>query len=176
VTNTQHAWDCVSSACYTTKTGSSNLVAGVHNTFNYIAGLPPVAEPYPCSNGDAFALGGQLPYWAVGILVPGAGDVAAIDDLYFDDLPPAAEGGAAGAVEPSAFPNFEDPAQHPGPGWEWRGSGPQGSSQGSWYNPSTDESLHPDLGHGGSIGPHYDYRAPDGVDYRVYPDGQVIPK
>jgi hypothetical protein len=32
------------------------------------------------------------------------------------------------------------------------------------------------LAHGGSIGPHYDYRAPDGVDYRVYPDGQVVPK
>jgi hypothetical protein len=92
-TDTHHALDCVTSACYATKTGSDNLVAGAHNTLNYIAGLPPVAEPYPCSNGDAFALGGQVPYWAVGVLVPGAGDLAAIDDLYFDSPPPAAEGG-----------------------------------------------------------------------------------
>jgi hypothetical protein len=74
-TDTHHALDCVTSACYATKMGSDNLVAGAHNTLNYIAGLPPVAEPYPCSNGDAFALGGQLPYWGIGVLVPGAGDV-----------------------------------------------------------------------------------------------------
>ncbi|MEA2250940.1 MAG: hypothetical protein QOG70_1182 [Solirubrobacteraceae bacterium] len=42
--------------------------------------------------------------------------------------------------------------------------------------PTTDESLHPDLEHGGSIGPHYDYKSPGGPTYRVYPDGRVIPK
>lgn len=73
-------------------------------------------------------------------------------------------------------PNFTDPSQSPGPGWEWRGSGEPGSSQGSWYNPGTDESLHPDLGHEDPIGPHYDYKGPDGQTYRVHPDGHVEPK
>jgi len=58
----------------------------------------------------------------------------------------------------SARPNFNDPAESPGEGWEWRGTGLPGSSKGSWYNPSTDQSLHPDLEHPGPIGPHYDYK------------------
>jgi len=54
--------------------------------------------------------------------------------------------------------------------WEWRGSGPPGSSQGSWYNPTTNEYLHPDTQHPGPIGPHYDYRDAQGKMWRVYPD------
>jgi RHS repeat-associated protein len=77
---------------------------------------------------------------------------------------------------PSASPNFSNPSEPPGPGWEWRGKGAPGSSQGSWYNPSTDESLHPDLGHGPPLGPHYDYVAPNGTPYRLYPDGSLVPK
>jgi filamentous hemagglutinin len=106
VTNTQHAWDCLNSACYTTRTGFANLVAGAHNTVNFIEGAPPVAEPYPCSNGDAFALGGQLPYWAVGVLVPGAGDVGAVDGIYFDDLPAAADGGATATADVAKFSGY----------------------------------------------------------------------
>lgn len=34
----------------------------------------------------------------------------------------------------------------------------------------------PDLGHGELQGPHYDYTAPDGSHYRVYPDGRIEPK
>jgi hypothetical protein len=75
-----------------------------------------------------------------------------------------------------AKPNFADPAQSPGEGWEWRGNGPPGSSQGSWYNPSTGASLHPYLGHPDPIGPHYDYKAPDGKTYRIGPDGTATPK
>jgi RHS repeat-associated protein len=106
-TNTGHAWDCLTSACYATKTGSANLLAGAHNTLNYIAGLSPIAEPYLCSNADAFALGGQLPYWGIGLLVPGAGYVAGLDDPYFDGLPTAAEGGAAAAdAVPSEITGF----------------------------------------------------------------------
>jgi RHS repeat-associated protein len=74
-----------------------------------------------------------------------------------------------------AQPDFENPAA-PGEGWEWRGSGEPGSAKGSWYNPSSGESLHPDLSHPGQIGPHYDWTAPDGTTYRVYPDGRVVPK
>src|SRR5581483_3558025 len=45
----------------------------------------------------------------------------------------------------NAKPNFADPSKSPGSGWEWRGSGDPASGKGSWYNPSTDQSLHPDL-------------------------------
>ena len=53
-----------------------------------------------------------------------------------------------GPTDTNLTPNFENPAEAPGAGWEWRGTGEPGSAKGSWYNPSTDESLHPDLGHG----------------------------
>jgi RHS repeat-associated protein len=87
-----------------------------------------------------------------------------------------ANGNQEATCEPSEMPNFEDSSQPPGPGWEWKGSGSPGSSEGSWFNPGTGESLHPDLEHEGEIGPHYDYhpgrRMPK---YRVFPDGRVIP-
>ncbi len=78
--------------------------------------------------------------------------------------------------KPSDMPNFGDPSQAPGEDWEWRGSGSSGGKEGSWYNPKTGESLHPDTSHPGPIGPHYDYRAPNGSKHRVYPDGRVVPK
>ncbi|MGH7867049.1 MAG: hypothetical protein ACREP9_05285, partial [Candidatus Dormibacteraceae bacterium] len=59
--------------------------AGAHNSLNYVAGLPPVRIPYACSNSDAYALGGQLPYLPL-LIVSGAGEA---------ELP---EGLAAGAV------------------------------------------------------------------------------
>ncbi len=68
------------------------------------------------------------------------------------------------------------PTEPPAPGWEWRGKGPPGSSEGNWYNPKTGESLHPDPGHPPPIGPHYDWRAPDGNWYRIFPDGSIVPK
>lgn len=75
-------------------------------------------------------------------------------------------------------PNFNNPAESPGEGWEWRGNpeAPVGSNQGAWVNPETGETLHPDLGHGEPIGPHFDYRAPDGSEYRIFPDGRIEPK
>ncbi|MER3474688.1 MAG: hypothetical protein C4335_11800 [Armatimonadota bacterium] len=45
-----------------------------------------------------------------------------------------------------------------GDGWEWRGNGPGGSREGSWHNPRTGESVHPDLEHPYPPGPHVDYR------------------
>ncbi len=89
----------------------------------------------------------------------------------------ATEAGTANALpELGAQPNFENPAASPGEGWEWRGTGEPGSEKGSWYNPNTGESLHPDLSHPDPIGPHYDWKAQDGTTYRVYPDGRVVPK
>jgi Bacterial toxin 37 len=60
----------------------------------------------------------------------------------------------------------------------WRGqpnSDPGGPS-GNWYNPNTGESLRPDLDHPEPIGPHWDYRAPDGTWYRWFPNGGLSPK
>src|ERR1700730_2450066 len=47
---------------------------------------------------------------------------------------------------------------------------------GNWYNPNTGESLHPDPNHPPPIGPHMDYRAPNGQWYRWYPNGNIVPK
>ena len=77
---------------------------------------------------------------------------------------------AGGAV----YPNYDDPSQPPGPGWEWRGTGPPGSRQGSWYNPSTNQSVHPDLNHDPPKGPHYDYYPPQGGKEPLFP-GEPIP-
>ena len=77
----------------------------------------------------------------------------------------------AGAV----YPNYNDPTQPPGPGWEWRGNGPVGSSEGSWYNPTTKQSAHPDLGHAPPKGPHYDYKGPDKEEFPLFP-GEPIPE
>ncbi len=70
----------------------------------------------------------------------------------------------------------DDPAVSPGEGWEWRGAGDPSSGKGSWYNPETGESLHPDLQHPDPIGSHWDYKAPDGNQFRINPDGTIIPK
>jgi len=77
---------------------------------------------------------------------------------------------------PQAPPIPDNPTQSPGPDWQWRGNGSVGSSEGSWYNPKTGESLHPDLNHPGPIGPHWDYKDPSKRTWRVYPDGRVEPK
>lgn len=67
-----------------------------------------------------------------------------------------------------------DPNKPPGKGWEWRGSGVPSEGKGSWYNPNTGESLHPDLNHPQPIGPHWGYvpyrHEPE---YRWYPDGTM---
>ena len=65
-----------------------------------------------------------------------------------------------------------NPKVSPGIGWEWRGP----SDKGSWYNPKTGESLRPDLDHPQPIGPHWDYKDPNGIWYRLFPDGSIEPK
>jgi RHS repeat-associated protein len=49
-----------------------------------------------------------------------------------------------------------NPATPPGSKFEWKGKGPEGSNEGSWWDPENDESLYPHLGEN-SHGPHYDY-------------------
>lgn len=65
----------------------------------------------------------------------------------------------------------DDASKQPGEEWKWKGNGDPNSGKGSWYNPNTGESLHPDLNHPEPIGPHWDYVGPDGTQYRIYPDG-----
>ena len=90
---------------------------------------------------------------------------------------PSAGGGGTGITAPCPYP--QNPALPPIPGWQWKGkagSAP-GSSEGNWVNPNNKrEYLHPDVDHPDPIGPHWDWKAPDGEEYRYYPDGRVEPK
>jgi hypothetical protein len=74
---------------------------------------------------------------------------------------------------PSAYPQFRDPTQSPGPDWVWSPPGSQaGVDQGNWHNPGTLESWHPDLDHP-AHDPRWDYAVrklkPRG--WRWYEDG-----
>jgi RHS repeat-associated protein len=70
----------------------------------------------------------------------------------------------------------DDPNTSPGKDWEWRGSGDPDSGKGSYYNPKTEESLHPDLEHADPIGPHWDYETSSGEKFRIDLDGNITPK
>lgn len=89
------------------------------------------------------------------------------------------EGGDEGEAElkkkEAERENCGNPATSPGSKFEWVGKGEQGSDEGQWLDPETGEYLRPDLEPSGH-GPHYDYRAPDGARYRIYPDGRIEPK
>ncbi len=70
-----------------------------------------------------------------------------------------------------------DPTKCPGEGFEWRGKGNPTSGKGSWYNPTTGESLHPDLRHPPPIKPHWDYEGPNFPNgWRLNIDGTAEPK
>ena len=77
-----------------------------------------------------------------------------------------------------------DPTKPPGPDWIWQGrpGSKPGGPQGSWWNPKTGESLHPDFDHpGDAIKPHWDWmpppRSPNAdKGYRWYRDGTLEPK
>jgi hypothetical protein len=88
--------------------------------------------------------------------------------------PGSSSSGDAAPWPKSGQPNFHDSAQSPGAGWVWRGDPkyPVGSDRGAWYNPETSETLHPDMQHGGDIGPHWDYIPQKGAPQcRLFPDG-----
>ena len=86
-----------------------------------------------------------------------------------DGLPP----------DPSRCPDaahFNDPTKAPHQGWEWKGTGPAGSSQGNWVSPSGSESLHPDLNHKPPKDAHLDYKDPLGNWWECYPNGSIVKK
>lgn len=75
---------------------------------------------------------------------------------------------------PFAYPR--SPLEPPAPGWQWRGSGPPETGRGNWVNPRTGERLYPDLRHRPPIGPHYDYKAPNGQEFRWFPPSRGFPR
>lgn len=76
---------------------------------------------------------------------------------------------------PAGITTQGNPAEPPGPGWSWRGTGPPGSNEGAWFNPDTGQSLHPDFNHPGDVPPHYDYTVGGGPKSYMYP-GDEIPE
>lgn len=113
---------------------------------------------------------------AAAATILGAAIWAGVD--YFIDHSPSENVNQASANPPWRDPGDSDypaptppsdPAQSPGEDWEWRGRGEPGSSEGSWYNPDTDESLHPDLDHPDPKPPHWDWTDPDGNTYDLPP-------
>ena len=123
----------------------------------------------------------------------GVGDVTwdIREDVVFktesntDDKEKAKEDSNKGAGKSEQLPEIKypgnDPTKNPGEGWEWKGKGEQGSSEGSYTKPETGESLHPDLEHsteGKGIGPHWDYnyRGSGTKGWRIFPDGKIEPK
>lgn len=65
----------------------------------------------------------------------------------------------------------DDASECPGDDFKWRGKGDPNSGGGSWYNPKTKESLHPDFNHKGDMKPHWDYVGPDNEEARIFTDG-----
>ena len=66
-----------------------------------------------------------------------------------------------------------EPTKSPGEGWEWKGKSRSqpGDKEGSWHNPETGESLHPDLDHPEGKKPHWDYKPGRGKKKtRIDPD------
>ncbi|HET9112901.1 MAG TPA: polymorphic toxin type 37 domain-containing protein, partial [Burkholderiales bacterium] len=75
-----------------------------------------------------------------------------------------------------AWPGNDASKAPPGTAWRGKPGSQPGDGNGNYYNPITSESYRPDLNHPAPIGPHWDYRAPDGSWSRIFPNGDVIPK
>ena len=107
-------------------------------------------------------------------IAPGAPPGAIELDTDGDGVPDSCEA-------PPDIPAFnDDPTVPPGDGYEWRGApgSAPGSAEGSWYNPETGVSVHPDRGHPEPIGPHNDIsiKGDKGPGWRQHPDGSIRPK
>jgi hypothetical protein len=83
-------------------------------------------------------------------------------------------------IEPPLEEWPTNPKQAP-PGYQWRGQpgSAQGDGKGSYIKPKQPgDAKYPSLRYDEGSGhkPHWDYRAPDGKEYRWYPDGTLEPK
>ena len=86
--------------------------------------------------------------------------------------------GAYCPLPPSRPPKYpgNDPSKPPSVEWKWGGRDPQGGRRGSYYKPGTKERLRPDLEHPQPVGPHWDWTDSKGNEWRIFPDGSVVPK
>ena len=124
------------------------------------------------------AADGPLPIGdIIGAIIIGGAVIAVLAEALNDDGEAGDAADEGGETCPVPPPIPANPDEAPGEGWEWRGKGPPGSKEGSWYNPETGESLHPDLGHPPPVGPHWDWKDPSGQTWRIPPGGGApIPK
>ena len=150
------------------KVPSYIAIAQSTNLYPYCANNP---VGFVDPDGESLIALAALAAITVGILL--LGGCAAPDDSLYNRGLGFAENFANNSIP--GFPGW-DATVSPGPGWEWRGNGMPGSSYGAWYNPTTGESLHPDLNHPGNVAPHWDYISPDGKEYRIFEDGSFEEK
>ena len=92
------------------------------------------------------------------------------------DVVDGADASKSGPEAPT-LPDFKDKTKPP-EGFEWRGKpgSKPGSKEGNYHNPKTGESIRPDLDHPEPIGPHWDYKDPNGDWHRINPGGSMTPK
>ena len=149
---------------------------GGFNLYGYVLNDPvDLIDP----EGKFFFLAFPAVYWMA------AGGVAIVGTAYATGLlenpfPPLLKAGQSvwdslSQMAGRAYPG-NDGTVAPGPDWVWKGNGEVGSKAGNWYNEQTDESLHPDLGHAPPIGPHWDWKDPNGDWWRLYEDGRCEPR
>ena len=128
-----------------------------------------------CAADGPIPVGDAL--YGLGIIVFGGISIYTASNFSFEVDPPKEHSSPCEAEEETEVPEVtypgDDPAEAP-EGYEWRGNGQQGSSKGGYANSGDGkDSWHPDLDHGGDIGPHWDYNDGHGHKWRVFPDNRI---
>jgi hypothetical protein len=132
----------------------------------------------PCEAAAAFVVSNPVGWVVGGVIAVGVGGYLAYDYATQSE---STEG--QGEKSPPKLPDFDynDPTKAPtnpdGTEWVWKGPDAPGGERGGWVNPDdTDQSLHPDLNHGGDVGPHWDLNDRQTPGWRIFPDGSIGPK
>ena len=130
-----------------------------------------------CAADGPIPVGDAL--YGLGIIVFGGISIYTASNFSFEVDLPKEHSSPCEAEEETEVPEVtypgDDPAEAPD-GTSWRGSGPQGSKEGNYYNQETGESWHPDLDHPDPIGPHWDYRDRAGAWWRIGKGNIITPK
>ena len=128
-----------------------------------------------CAADGPIPVGDAL--YGLGIIVFGGISIYTASNFSFEVDLPKEHSSPCEVEEETEVPEVtypgDDPAEAP-EGYEWRGNGQQGSSKGGYANSGDGkDSWHPDLDHGGDIGPHWDYNDGHGHKWRVFPDNRI---